>query len=142
MSINTQTPEAIHKGKTTQSLAWSSCDPFIIATDKDSIKPDGHGRRFIRHYVMKGKNGKRIETRPSAPKSWINRGNGFSESATRVCPQMNVSPSLFGLGAGIDSYMLQDAYKCMYIFLKSMSKITDFGTTTSHQYHAESNVSR
>lgn len=119
MSASTQSPEANHKGETTQHLAWSSSDPFIVATDKDSIKPDGHGRRFIRHHVMKGKNRKRAVTRPSAPKSWINRDNDFSESPTQLTPQLNVSPSLVGFGDQIESHMLQDAFKCMPLLSKS-----------------------
>ncbi|KAF3402134.1 hypothetical protein DPV78_003556 [Talaromyces pinophilus] len=85
--------------------------------------PDRRGRRLIRHHVMKGKNQKRAVTRPSTPKSWINRDNDVSESPTRLCPQLNVSPSLVGFDDRIESHMLQDAFKFINVMQQAMYPI-------------------
>lgn len=112
MSADSQNPQTDHKGKTAQFLAWSSCDPFIVATDKDSIKPDGRRRRFIRRHVMKGKNQKRSVDRPPALKSWFDRENDLAVSQAQLCPQLDVSLLLVGFDDRINSHMLQDAFKC------------------------------
>lgn len=38
-------------------------DPFIIATGRDSLKPDAKSLKFIRHHAMKGKNRKQTPPR-------------------------------------------------------------------------------
>lgn len=40
-----------------------ACDPFIVATGRDTIKPDGQARKFIRSHVMQGKNKGKGSTR-------------------------------------------------------------------------------
>lgn len=54
---------------------------FILATDKDSIKPDAGSRKLIRRHVMKGKNRKAVPQRYTCG-SWINHEQG--ESASHV----------------------------------------------------------
>ena len=50
-------------------------DMFILATDRDSIKPDASARKLIRRHVMKGKNRKAVPRRLRCG-SWINHEHG------------------------------------------------------------------
>lgn len=65
------------------STARSADDMFILATDKDSIKPDASSRKLIRRHVMKGKNRKAVPQRPTCG-SWINHEQGDSASSLAV----------------------------------------------------------
>ncbi|CAK7203231.1 hypothetical protein SEUCBS139899_005962 [Sporothrix eucalyptigena] len=61
----------------------ATLDPFIVATGRESIKPEGQTRKYIRSHVMQGKN--------------KGKGKGIKKSGMRQ--QQNTSQSL-GLAVG------------------------------------------
>lgn len=86
------------KGKAVQGLASPhSPDPFIVATDRDSIRPDVSSRKRIRHHVMRGKNRKEVSPQQRTIGSWVNHGHDApSASAIEAQPALSLAPQVIG----------------------------------------------
>ncbi|CAH0022284.1 unnamed protein product [Clonostachys rhizophaga] len=105
-------------------------DPFIIATGRDSLKPDAKSLKFIRHHAMRGKN--RKQTPPRSHNTTCEH-----HGTTEHIPLQNaiVEPVWFrtldmaylpGLHPGLPSGMLHTVCKFIAYMTMGMYPVNDF----------------